>query len=36
MAIGEEKESNKNGGFDEYYDLDSDMVKDQKEVHGKR
>ena len=34
MAIGEEKESNKNGGFDDYYDLESDMVKKQKEVHG--
>lgn len=36
MAIGEEKESNKKGGFDDYYDLESDMVNDQKEVHGER
>ena len=31
MAIGEEYES---GFYDEYYDLDSDIVKAQAEVHG--
>lgn len=34
MAIGEEKESNTVGGFDEYYNLESDLVKSQKNEHG--
>lgn len=34
MAIGEEKESNGIGGFDEYYNLESDLVKSQKNEHG--
>jgi len=33
MAIGEEKES---GFVDEYYDLDSDIVRTQAEYHGER
>lgn len=36
MGIGEEKESNVGGGFDEYYNLDSDMVNEQEEAHGER
>ena len=31
MAVGEEYES---GLFDEYYDLDSDIVQDQIDEHG--
>lgn len=31
MSIDEEYES---GFYDEYYDLDSDLVKDQVDAHG--
>lgn len=36
MAIGEEKESNVVAGFDDYYDLDSDMVQSQRDAHGNK
>lgn len=36
MAFGEEIESNCGGGFDEYYDLDSKIVKMQAEIHGEK
>ncbi len=33
MGLGEEGES---GFTDEYYDLDSEIVKEQEEAHGKK
>lgn len=33
MAIGEDRES---GFYDEYYDLESDIVKDQVQAHGEK
>ncbi|MFV0364226.1 MAG: hypothetical protein ACK5LL_14235 [Suipraeoptans sp.] len=33
MDLGEELES---GNYDEYYDLDSNMVKEQERIHGKK
>lgn len=36
MAFGEERESNNGGGFDEYYDLESEIVKMQAKIHGER
>lgn len=32
MGIGEDKESG--SAFEEYYDLESDIVKNQAKVHG--
>lgn len=36
MAIGEEIESNQFGAFDEYYDLESNIVQQQEKNHGKQ
>ena len=36
MAFGEEEESNVGGGFDDYYNLDSEIVQMQAEIHGKQ
>ncbi len=36
MGIGEEKEYGVIGSFDEYYDLNSELVKRQEEIHGKK
>ena len=36
MGFNEEQESNSGGGFDEYYDLDSKIVRMQAEIHGEK